>query len=263
MSEQSETTSQTETPQTETPQTQEVETAAPERPEGFPEDHWNADAAAPNWESFLPHYQELTEAQAAYASRVASLPQEPGAYALALPEDFKMPEGVPEDASFALDDTTEFAGQVRAWAHRHQIPQEAVTELVSYYAGDVISEAQRSVAAAYEALGPKAEERIEAVHTWLNAQGLSEAEQAKMLDSMTSAEAVTAFEKVIAGGSRRMANTQSAPASDGIPSTREALMALRNTPEYQRGDPETLRRVQEGYKRVHPGQYQGGGVQAA
>ena len=103
--------------------------------------------------------------------RKGALPQTPDAYKLELPADFKAPQGI----EFKLDATNPSLGQLKQVAHKHGLTQDAVTELLSVYAGaEVGTQAQITAARAAEVgkLGTAGPSRVDAVTRFMDASGL-------------------------------------------------------------------------------------------
>lgn len=233
---------------TETTQQAETTSTQAERPEWLPEDHWDAENGSLNWESFGEHYRSLAETAAAQQSQAATLPESPEGYELSLPEGF---DGLPEGSEFKIDDDSFIAKSVREWAASHKVPQEAVKDLVGVYAKDLMNAAQANLDQAKEALGARADERLEAVENWLGAQGLSAEEHNAFADVLVSAPAVQALEKIMARTSRSAAANAG---SSGETITENEVLQLQSSKEYMRGDPAVHQKVSDFYRKKHGNQ---------
>jgi len=75
---------------------------------------------------------------AAEQSRRLSLPQKPEEYKVALPTDFKPPEGM----QFSINGEDPALPRIQQYAHKHHLSQDQVTELVAEYAGIQVAQAQ-------------------------------------------------------------------------------------------------------------------------
>jgi len=101
--------------------------------------------------------------------RKSGLPASPDQYQLALPPDFKPPEGV----KFEFDANSLELQNFRRLAHARGLDQQTFSEALGIYAANRIGEQQNlSVARTAEMtkLGAAAQNRIGAVETWLKSQ---------------------------------------------------------------------------------------------
>jgi hypothetical protein len=134
-----------------------------------PESKW--DATKGSFSEDAPDYftQALARDAAEQAKRTL-LPKTADEYQVALPKEFKAPEGI----EYQFDDKNPALGQLKTIAHKHGLTQDAVSELLGVYAGaEVGGLAQVNTArtAELEKLGPAASTRIDNVQTWLRAVG--------------------------------------------------------------------------------------------
>lgn len=178
----------------------------PARPEAIPEAYWDATAGAIKMDDFGKHYAELATFHQTETERRKAIPEKPEDYKLALPEDFKIPDGValkPDDIKF--DEKDPRVPALRQLAKEVGLDQAAVSKLLALDVQAKIAEHVQAVA--YEAeqtklLGDKAGERKSAVGNWLKGmhdrKELSDAEFKSVIGSVTDAAHVTAFEKIIA-----------------------------------------------------------------
>lgn len=183
------------------------------RPDYVPESFWDGDAKAVKPE-FGQHYSELATFKQQHDERIAALPQKPEDYRIEvkLPETVKVPDGL----ELKVDDKHPLAAPVRAFALKHQLPQDALNELIAMHAQGEIESHNAEVAriAAEDAkLGANAKERKAAVNTWLTGlktnNKITAAEHEAMQAYAVDAATVSALEKIIA-----IANG-SVPASGG------------------------------------------------
>jgi hypothetical protein len=157
-----------------------------------PETHWDANTNALN----LAQLQKDFETKAAMAARKPDDIK----FAPKLPEDFKPPEGL--KIKFG-DERDVRVPVLRDIALRHSLPQEAVDEMLiadaRYQIANIQAEEQR-LAKEDEKLGPRHQERKDAILNWLRGGGvgLEPAEAVELAMSVRSAGAVQALEKIMA-----------------------------------------------------------------
>ncbi len=149
---------------------------------------------------FSEHLNAQTARIAADESRRLALPQTPEAYKIALPADFKAPEGI----DFKFDDTDPLLAQARSVMHDIDqgklSGQDAFSKLLGLYAGaQVNTEAQVQAARTAEVgkLGPTGSARVGAVTTFFKAM-LGDAEGAQFASRMFTASDVQIAEKLVA-----------------------------------------------------------------
>lgn len=133
---------------------------------------------------------------AADDSRKLSLPATPEAYQIALPADFKAPDGI----DFKFNDADPLLAQAKTLAHQLGIPQEGFSKLLGLYAGSQVqSEQQVQTArnAEMAKLGPTATARVDAIGTFMQAM-LGEAEGKQVVSRIFTASDVTIMEKLVA-----------------------------------------------------------------
>ena len=246
----------TTTESSEQTQTQQSEPAS--RPDGLPEAFWDTDAGSVRLDDFVKSYNELSAVKRANDERAAAVPDAPDKYELGLPDDFQLPDGI----QFEFQTDTELAGDFRALAHELKLTPQESQKLVALYARELLRQDQAAAAhreAERQKLGERASARIEAVETML--KGHLSATQFEALGSLlTSADAIAGIEVLFQKlGGPKLAPVQSTSA----PSTNRAeLEKLQASPEYLRGDPETHRRVREGFLKLHGNKaYQQGDLQ--
>jgi hypothetical protein len=112
---------------------------------------------------------EFLTNKAARESGKLQAPADPSGYKLELPKDFKPPQGV----EVAFNEADPALAQLRGWAHAHQIPQSAFSDLLGIYGGKVAGElalgkmAHDAEVAKLGAAGPG---RVDALATWFRGQ---------------------------------------------------------------------------------------------
>lgn len=133
------------------------------RPDYVPEQFWDAASNAVKPE-FTTHIGELAALKAQTDARLAALPKDAAGYKIEPPKDYKVPDG------FVVDETHPLAAPLRAIAHKHQLSQDAVSELVQAQAEARAAETKTyndAVAAETAKLGANATARVTAARTWL------------------------------------------------------------------------------------------------
>lgn len=131
--------------------------------------------------------------EAERAIRLQGVPATPAEYKISL-DGWQAPEGV----TVSIDDAHPLAAPVKDFAHKHQLPQEAMNDLVKIHANYVASEAKSfndNMAAEKVKLGTNAQQRIEAVQTALIGR-LGEPGKA-LVGTMISAPIVQGFEALL------------------------------------------------------------------
>lgn len=169
--------------------------AAAVKPEGLADDFWDKDKGEVKFADLNKRLSDLTAFQAEHASRAAQVPEKPDGYALELPADFKMPEGV----EFSIAADSPLATEARALAHELKLTSGEFSRFLQLYAKDRIHEHEQMQGLAtkeMEKLGAKSAERVDAVTTWLKARIGDEAAQI-LHSQMYTAKQIEAFEKLM------------------------------------------------------------------
>jgi len=174
---------------------------ASSRPEWMPESHWDAATNSVRVDGLKDVFTRDSAARAAKAQ----LPERPDDYEIALPSDFKVPDGsgiTPEQIGINENDPRIPA--VRAFAHKHGLSQAAVADLVAFDAQQQLAAYHAEVARLGEEnqkLGDKAEERTRAVDDWargMKDRGEFTADELQAVYAVASTAAgVQLFEKLI------------------------------------------------------------------
>lgn len=130
--------------------------------------------------------------------RKGSLPQNPDAYKIDLPADFKPPAGV----EFKFDAADPILKQAQAWAHGAGLTQEQFQQSLGLYAAAKAGEqAQIETARTAEIgkLGANASTRVDHVINWMKAMDSSanKADAAALAGMLVTARHVEAFERLI------------------------------------------------------------------
>lgn len=185
-------------------------TAQPARPNWVPETYW-ADGKVKDAE-FGAHLAEMNTRLAAEDVRRATLPKTADEYKLALPQDFKPPQGV----EFKLDEANPLFAQARAWALKHGLSQDVFSEGLGLVAGSQVS-SEATIKAARDAevakLGATGPARIDALSRFFNGY-LGENEGKQVMARVFTASDVNVLEKLvgkIAGGAAFTATGREPP----------------------------------------------------
>lgn len=163
----------------------------PAKPEWAPDNFWDPAKGELKGADLRKSYDELTAFKAADDVKRLALPAKPEDYKLALPKDFKPPEGV----EFKLDETDPLFAQARTWAKENGLSQEAFEKGIGMIAArDVATQQMLTEARNAEIgkLGATGTARVTAVNTFLDAKGL-----APLKSMMVTAEIVQAMEKLV------------------------------------------------------------------
>ncbi|MCM0018813.1 MAG: hypothetical protein NBV67_02365 [Tagaea sp.] len=249
----------------------------------MPEKFWDAKTGQPNVEALAKSYthveQQFGKGREAFeAERLKARPEKPEGYALAIPEKhpaaealakakIKIVDKAPEKAEpgvetyFVLDPKDPLFGFWREHAHKNGLSQDdfaaGVAQFVQAQAGRgkglPSDEQMRGAAERLRAteLGENAAKRFE--HVVGQVKAIAGDSAVADLDlEFASPKAIASLEKLLARAGAPAFSPEAAPAA-GAPSIDE-LRALIRSPEYQKGDPETVKKVAEGYRRHYPGE---------
>lgn len=225
----------------------------PARPEGLPDQFWDATANAVKLPDLLKEFGAADAFRKTETERLSKRPEAADKYELKLPETMKLPDGV----TFEIDPASPLAAEFRAVAHAAGLDQPTMEKLIGLYADEQLGLSERHVKAEEERvrgevakLGEHSQARIDAVKAYLGGK-YSKDEAAALLGAGTTAAGIIALEKLIeASGGPKLAT---GPASSEPVPTQDELKALMTTPEYQRGDPATVKKVRDGFARAYPG----------
>lgn len=168
-----------------------------EMPEGLPAQFWDGEAGEVDVAGLSKSYSEAATFKAKHDAHLATLPRLASDYKIEL----KLPEGVTAPEGMQLDYAKDQrVGAVREFAHRHQLSQEALTELIALDAESQIAEhtsGQAEFQAEMEKLGGNSPARINALETALGAL-ISKEEYEALRGFIGDATAFVALEKLIA-----------------------------------------------------------------
>jgi hypothetical protein len=148
-------------------------------------------------------------------ARAQAIPVSPDKYEIKLPEGFKPPEGM--QFEFRADDPAML--EARKAAHELKLDQNGFSRLLGIYAANKLSDSQAETAARTAELGklgPTAQQRIEAVETWLNAKvGDKAGVMVATLKAFPVAANVEAFEGLMRAFSSQGGSTVTGSGRDG------------------------------------------------
>lgn len=212
----------------------------------IPDAFWDAEADAPNLGALVKSHSDLRRK----LSEVR--PEPPETYEIGLPE--ALAQRIRADAEDPL------AKGAMDWARRNGLGQEAFSELAGLYFGrlaEVAVDPEAEEGKLRAALGDRAETEIAGLGRWID--GLLGDVIAESADLHAALDRLTAT----ADGVMLMKAIRDKLGEAAVPSSRaaapkgadaQALRTLQGSEAYLSGDPETRRRVAEGWARLFPGQ---------
>jgi len=142
--------------------------ASPSRPEGLPEQFWDAETGSVKFEDLGKSYNELSAFKAQADSLRAAAPETPDGYAFRVPDSVKLPDGY----TFVANPDDPLVSLGRQVAHRAGLDQSGFDDLVKMYAEHQTGQAQQLETWKGEqvkALGPQGPQRVAAVKQYLTA----------------------------------------------------------------------------------------------
>lgn len=181
----------------ETGATAAVETVKPTKPDGLADSFWDAEKGAVKFDDLTRTLGELTAIKETVEQRKAAVPEKPDGYKPELPKTFKAPQGIKIPELTA--DNPSFV-KLREVAHKHGLPQEAVSDLVALKTELDLAEldaAGKAIDAEFAKLGDKAKERVSAVENWLKANASAD-EYPDLQQLVTKASVLGWLEKIAA-----------------------------------------------------------------
>lgn len=209
-----------------------------------PEAFWDAEADAPNLGALVKSHADLRRK----LSEPRQLP--PEAYELSLPEELS--------GRIAADADDPLAKGAMDWARRHGLGQDAFSELASLYFGRLAesaidAEAERGKLAAV--FGDRADGELAGLSRWVDGllgDVLAESREIhSALDRLTATADGVMLIKAIKDKLGETGLPSSRIGTPGAPDA-QALRRLQGSEAYRGGDPETRRKVAEGWARLFP-----------
>lgn len=169
---------------------------APARPDYIPESFWDAEKGFKS-----DDFNALVAFKAEHDANLAQVPDSADKYEVKLPQDFKLPDGfkLPEGQEAIIDADDPRVAAAREYAHANKFSQAQFEGLIALGAQADIAEMSRLSTAVEEQrtqLGSKAQERINAVTTWLGAKLGGELADA-LVPLMYTSKSVQAFEALM------------------------------------------------------------------
>jgi hypothetical protein len=159
-------------------------------------------------------FKEVMQFKGEHDARKLTLPANPEAYELKLPDTFKLPDGV---QSFEFNKDDPLLAQARQLAHTRGLDQNTFSDFLSLYAAERVADAVKinnARNAEIAKLGTMAPQRIDAVKTW--AHGALGSELGGAIEQMlVTSRQVRAFESII--NKFRSQGGTSAPAGGTVP----------------------------------------------
>jgi hypothetical protein len=159
----------------------------------------------PDFDGFRQHYTDLAAEAAIRNEALASVPEAPDGYDLALPEDLDFGDlDLPENFAVELKTDDEAMAtlfdELRGFLHESQLPKEAgqkVMGMLAKYEARQYAKAASEVDAQIKQLGPQAGERLSRVTRSLETK-LSAPQATALKSALRSADAVRALETLLA-----------------------------------------------------------------
>lgn len=156
--------------------------------------YWVADKGL-DYPKLTGDFDALRAVKAEQDSRLARVPDKIEDYEVALPADFKMPDGM----KFEIDPKSPLLGPAREFAKAHNLSKDEFKSLVALQAKAMIAEneaLQVAAKAEREKLGSKAQERLTAITQFLQAKLGNESANV-LLPGIFTARQVEAYEKLM------------------------------------------------------------------
>jgi hypothetical protein len=220
-----------------------------------PDAFWDADSQSPNVGALVKSHADLRRKLSERGSDgVGAVMQVPEAYELVVPEDLA--------ELIAADHEDPLAQNAMDWARRHGLGQDAFSELAAMYYGklasghkDASSQRDGELERLHESLGPRADRDMEDLSRWVDGvlgdDLVNAPELYFALDHLTST----------ADGVILLKTLKDRLAERGVPTARggsgshlneAALRKMQGSEDYRSGDPQTRRKVAEGWARLYP-----------
>jgi hypothetical protein len=220
-----------------------------EKPEGLPDHLWDAENGQLKTDEVV---KELS--QGGQKQGESKAPEDPSEYELKVPEGVEMPEGV----EFKFDENDPAAKIGRDVAHRMGLDQKGFEEqllkpFMQARVEEHNAETERQ-AKELEKLGENVGERIDSLSNRIDQSPYSDEEKQALKSIASTAAGVTALEKLMRTGPQAPTreNAEGAAASKLTRNDLERKMASQ---EYRRGDPAVVKEVQEGFRKLYPGEH--------
>jgi len=168
------------------------------RPDYIPENWWDAEKGFK-----ADDLNALTAFKAEHDANMAQVPEKSDGYKVELPAEFKLPDGFElgegESVADLIDPDDPRIAAARDFAHANSMSQAQFSELIAFGVQMDMAEHSRlneAVQKQVEKLGPKAQERVGAVKTWIGAK-LPAAQAEALTSMMFTASQIEAFESLM------------------------------------------------------------------
>lgn len=189
-----------------------VAPAALTRPEGIPDDLWDATTGV-KFADVATRLKEASDAKVAADAAKGALPKTAEEYAPTLPAALKLPEGT----TINVNDPRFKAAQKLAF--ESGMSQEKFTELLGIEAAGAVEKnaaVQRAITARNTALGPNATARVDALTVFFNATAETPQIAKELAQTLWTPGIVAHYEKLqVALGSQGVAALTRVKAADG------------------------------------------------
>lgn len=177
--------------------------------------------------------------------RLADRPEDPSHYSFDPKE-----AGIPDIVEFDATADDPMLNWWREFSHEQGFTNDQFGQGVSMWL-NTLAGMQPDIEAERAKLGDNADARLDRAVTYLNKAGLSQEETQAIEGIVKSAAGVSALEKLALLALPPNSQNQMGTAGSGK-LTADELRALQASPEYRRGDPATMRKVEEGYAALYP-----------
>lgn len=224
------------------PEGDELETG--DRPEHIPEKFWDKDKGEVKVDDVLKSYSEIEKE----LTKAKTPEKAPDSYELNIPDEFRDLIEIPDDDPMLV--------AYKEHAKEHNYSQEKFDRDFAFYLGFMNTTAEQDQKAEIETLGgeKEAKETIKNVRMFLKNR-LSPESYEVLVATTTTAAQMKALDEL-----RKLASVQSPPPSDpdnnvSTDLTEAELRALMKKPEYhdeRKRDPELVKKVEEGFKKLYP-----------
>ena len=243
-----------------------------ERPEWLPEKFWNSENDTPNIENLAKSYSENekrlgeitrggktveewnTEARAEITNeleskRLEERPSKAADYKYEMPEGLNLPEG----AEWNMDESDPLLSWWRETAHTNGFNQDQFDAGVKNYIQMQI-DSLPNYDAEMKALGSNAEERVNAVNRWSQAN-FSESTQKSLESFLVEASGVAMMEEIINLTKNTRVNSTGDPSKITQVKTKEQIKQMQRDPRYwdtNKRDDAFVAEVNAAWKAAYP-----------
>ena len=214
------------------------------RPENVPEKFWDKDKNQVRVDEVMKSYTEVEKE----LHKVKGEHKAPDEYEVVIPEKYK--------ESIELPDDDPMLGAYKEYAKENNFSQSQFTANLGFFVDFMSKQAEADLQAEVEKFGgeDKAKTTIKNVRTFLKNR-LSPESYEVIVSTTNTFEQFQALDEL-----RKLASVQSPPPNDSNANiesdlTEEQLRALMKKPEYydeRKRDPDLVKKVEEGFKKLYP-----------